>query len=301
MNQPIARPQESAIPDRYLNWDLILCGISLALLYFPTYWHLAQNNWVDDEQSHGPIILALSIWLLYRDRGRIFSTPTRPAQFWGFTFLMLGVAIYAVGRSQSIQPLEVGSQIIVLAALLLILKGWSALRIAWFPLFFMLFMVPLPGGLVQMVTMPLKLAVSTVAEFILYQLNYPIARTGVILSVGQYQLLVADACSGLNSMFTLESLGLLYMKLMDYQSKSRNMMLAAAIIPISFAANVTRVIILVLITYYMGDEAGQGFMHGFAGMVLFLTALTLMLVIDKFFIHRVELKRIQPHDNAQRA
>lgn len=103
----------------------------------------------------------------------------------------------------------------------------------------------------------------------------------VVLTVGPYQLLVADACAGLNSMFTLEALGMLYMKLMNYTSVGRNITLALLLVPISFVANVVRVMILVLVTYHMGDEAGQGFIHGFAGMVLFMVALMLMLVVDK--------------------
>ena len=102
-----------------------------------------------------------------------------------------------------------------------------------------------------------------------------------MLSVGQYQLLVADACAGLNSMFTLEALGLLYMNLMRYTSVARNVLLALLIIPISFAANIVRVMILVLVTYHFGDAAGQGFVHGFAGMVLFIVGLTLILVTDR--------------------
>ncbi|MET5012202.1 archaeosortase/exosortase family protein, partial [Burkholderia pseudomallei] len=88
--------------------------------------------------------------------------------------------------------------------------------------------------------------------------------SGVMLVIGPYQLLVADACSGLNSLFTLEALGLLYMKVMRYQSKARNVLLAVMIVPISFVSNVARVLVLVLITYHLGDEAGQGFAHGFA-------------------------------------
>jgi exosortase len=120
-----------------------------------------------------------------------------------------------------------------------------------------------------------------VASGILYAAGYPVGRSGVILTVGQYQLLVADACAGLNSMFTLEALGLLYMNLMQYTAPARNIALAVLIIPISFVANVIRVMILVLVTYHFGDEAGQGFVHGFAGMVLFLVALTLILFTDK--------------------
>jgi len=134
---------------------------------------------------------------------------------------------------------------------------------------------------VAAITAPLKSAVSAVAAEILYQVGYPVARAGVLLSVGPYQLLVADACAGLTSMFTLEALGLLYMNLMKYTNVARNITLAILIIPIAFVANIVRVMILVLVTYHFGDAAGQGFIHSFAGMVLFMTGLTLILATDR--------------------
>ena len=106
------------------------------------------------------------------------------------------------------------------------------------------------------------------------------ARSGVIINIGSYQLLVADACAGLNSLFTLEALGLLYMNVMRHESVFRNITLATLIVPISFSANVTRVMILSLLTYYFGDDVGQGFLHEFSGMVLFLTALFLIFATD---------------------
>jgi exosortase len=133
---------------------------------------------------------------------------------------------------------------------------------------------------VSAATGPLKSAVSVVAAELLFAVGYPVSRVGVILNVGQYQLLVADACAGLNSMFTLEALGLLYLNLMKYTSVARNTVLSILVIPIAFVANVVRVMILVLVTYHFGDAAGQGFVHGFAGMVLFLVGLTLVLFTD---------------------
>jgi len=195
---------------------------------------------------------------------------------------------YVIGRSQQVIEAEGFSQIPILLSCFLLLFGWRGVRLAWFPRFFLLFMVPLPGALVSAITLPLKQAVSVVAEQVLFWLNYPIARTGVVLTIGQYQLLVADACSGLNSLFTLEALGLLYMNIMNYQSKTRNMALALMIIPISFVSNVTRVITLVLITYYMGDEVGQGFAHGFAGILLFAVALVLTYAFDRLLAARFD-------------
>jgi exosortase B len=250
-------------------------------MYIPSFIDLARTTWATDEQGHGPIILAVSYWLLYQRRHAIAATPERPASAAGVLAIVLALTMYVVGRSQDIRIAEVGSQIPLIAGLLLMFRGWAALRLAAFPLFFLLFMVPLPGALVAAVTTPLKSAVSYVASGLLHAAGYPVGRSGVVLTVGQYQLLVADACAGLNSMFTLEALGLLYMNLMGYTSLLRNVLLAVLVIPIAFAANVVRVVVLVLVTFYMGDEAGQGFVHGFAGMVLFLVGLALMLTVDR--------------------
>lgn len=259
---------------------LALVGASWLVMFVPTYSRLAATTWATDEQGHGPIILAVSVWLLYRKFDELRALSARPATLAGGALLVLGLLAYIIGRAQSIGLLEVGAQIPVLAALLLLFKGWRGLRIAAFPLFFLLFMIPLPSDLVAYATGPLKAAVSSVAATILHAVGYPVGRAGVLLTVGPYQLLVADACAGMNSMFTLEALGLLYLNIMNHTSVARNVALAIAIIPISFSANVVRVITLVLITYHFGDEAGQGFLHGFSGMVLFMVALTLIIAFD---------------------
>jgi exosortase/archaeosortase family protein len=78
------------------------------------------------------------------------------------------------------------------------------------------------------------------------------------------------------------------MKWMNYKSRTRNALLAFWIIPISFSANVIRVLVLVLVTYHLGDEAGQGFLHGFAGMVLFGVALVLTYLVDRLLAARFD-------------
>jgi Transmembrane exosortase (Exosortase_EpsH). len=101
-----------------------------------------------------------------------------------------------------------------------------------------------------------------------------------VLTIGQYQMLVADACSGLHSMYSLSALGTLFMYIMARRSKLHNAIMLASILPIAFAANIVRVIALVLITYHFGDEAGQGFLHGAAGIVLMLVALVCFFGLD---------------------
>lgn len=279
MAQPLSPSRTAWIQQAMPEWLPILVG--LLVMYVPTFYDLAHGAWATEDQAHGPIILALSLWLLYRQWPAMTARSAGhggSAAGWGV--LAIGLVLYAVGRSQQILLAEIGSFVWVLIAILLVKRGGAALRVQWFPFFFMLFMVPLPGALVDLLTMPMKMAVSYVTEHLLYWANYPIARNGVMLQIGQYQLLVANACAGLQTLLTLEALGLFYLNVVRHTSAFRNVALALLIIPISFTANVIRVIVLTLVTYYFGDAAGQGFLHGFAGMVLFVSALLLILSID---------------------
>lgn len=270
-------------------WWPILVG--LLVLYVPTYHDLATGLWNSEEQAHGPIVLMVALFLIWQRRD-MFLVPdpggeARPRAGW--ILLVFGLLLYALGRSQEILLFEVGSQIPVLLGVLLITLGGGPAKALWFALFFLLFMVPLPGFVVDAATGPLKQNVSVIAEQILYALGYPVARSGVTLTVGPYQLLVADACSGLHSMFSLSAMGLLYLYLMGHGQWWRNAILIAAILPIAFFANIIRVMILVLVTYHLGDAAGQGFLHGFAGVLLFVVALLTLFALDGilgYFVQR---------------
>jgi exosortase B len=260
------------------HWLLLLAG--WAAMYGPTYWDLAGSIWRTDEQFHGVIFLVVIAWLIWDKRLAVIAAPSAPRALAGGLLFGFGLLLYIIGRSQDILLFEVGSQIPVLAGALLFLQGPGALRAVWFPILYFAFMVPLPGILVDAMTGPLKQWVSVIAEDILYAAGYPIARSGVMLSIGPYQLLVADACSGLHSMFSLSALGLLYMYMVARKSWLHNGIMLASILPIAFAANIVRVIALVLITYHLGNDAGQGFLHGFAGMVLIITALIFFFLLD---------------------
>ncbi len=264
------------------SWSMLLAppALGLAVLFLPTLWELSQTVWQSEEQGHGPIVLAVTAWLLWQQRADLVAAVGPRAGALGWAVLGFGLLLYVLGRSQDILLFEVGAMIPLLAGSLALLFGWALVRRAAFPLLFLVFMVPLPAAIIDALTGPLKQVVSSIAEEILYRAGYPVARTGVILSVGQYQLLVADACSGLNSMFSLSALGLLYLYLVRHRQVWRNAVLLLSILPIAFFANVVRVMILVLVTYHYGDEAGQGFIHGAAGMVLFIVALALLTGLD---------------------
>lgn len=265
-------------PDAWLPWLPVLFG--LAVLFVPTFIRLATGTWQAEAHSHGPIVLLIVLWLFWEKRHAFLDDRGPGAVASGGALLVIGLLVYVVGRSQNIVLFEVGAQIPVLAGTLLLMLGWRAARQFWFALLFMLFLVPLPEFVIYGVTGALKALVSETAEILLYALGYPIARSGVVIMIGPYQLLVAEACSGLNSLYTLSALGLLYLHLTGSGNRMRAGILLAGIVPIAFLANVARVAILALVTYHFGEEAGQGFVHELAGIVLFVIALMLFFAID---------------------
>lgn len=279
MHTAASSATHSAPPAGAIVWWPVALGAMM--LVVPTCIRLAVGAWELEENGHGPLVLAVVLWLFWRARAPLARLPDQPAVGAGGAALLVGLLAYVVGRSQNVILLEVAALIPVTAGATLVLFGWRGLRLLWFPIAFLMFLVPLPGVLVTALTAPLKHSVSSIVEHLLYSVGLPIGRTGVVLTVGPYELLVADACSGLNSIYSLSALGLLYLHVMRYASHTRVVTLLAAILPIAFAANVVRVLALVLITYFLGDGAGQGFLHGFSGLLLFFVSLALLFGIDR--------------------
>ena len=278
----------------------LLAAFGFAVMYVPVYWWAANGIWQTDEQAHGALILAVMVWLFWGQRGPIAAVPAQPRPLAGWLVFAFGLFLYVVGEVFQISILEFGSQPFVVAGILLVLKGTAATRVAWFALFYFIFMIPLPGIIVDAVTGPLKSWISAIVVEILYWVGYPISRSGVVLTVGQYQMLVADACSGLHSMYSLSALGTLFMYIMARTSRLHNAIMVASILPIAFTANIVRVMVLVLITYHLGDEAGQGFLHGTAGIVLMLVALACFFALDALLariLRRNAAKPVKPSES----
>jgi EpsI family protein len=282
---------------RWRPWLALLAG--LAFIYIPTYVGLSRGLWRDDAYAHGPIIVAVFAWLVWRNRAALLKDSGEPSPIAGGVLVALGLVLYVVGRSQSLTLFEVASHLPVIAGALLVMRGPAAVRRFAFPLLFLCFLVPLPGFILDTITTPLKNVVSIAVAGLLQVFGYPVERAGVVLTVGQYEMLVADACSGLNSLYSLFALSLLYVHMTGPQgalrgpgpqgalrgpgpsSRARYAVLLLSLIPIAIVANIVRVMVLVLVTYHAGPEAAQGWVHDAAGMAVFVVALVMLLGIDR--------------------
>ncbi|HZV57573.1 MAG TPA: exosortase V [Sphingobium sp.] len=257
---------------------VIVAGVLAILL--PTMLFVARSSWSTEQGAHGPIVLATGLWLMYREwqNARPFAEPA-PGFKVALAFVPL-LFLYFVARVSKIIELEGYLMYFVLVVTLYSAIGWRALKIMWFPLFYLLFIFPPPETLVTIITNPLKIALSEWAVGFLYLVGYPIASAGVTIQIGQYQLLVADACSGLNSLISLSAIALFYVYLRHHANVRYSLLLFLAVVPVAVFANLVRILFLVLLTYYGGEAVAQGYLHDFAGITTFMTALISIFLID---------------------
>lgn len=260
------------------HWPLL---IGIAALTIPTLIRMAQQSWSTDAGAHAPIVLATGIWLLAQGNWREdavgrerFGSPAAIA------LALVALPIYIFGRAYDFLSLEAGAVYLALLLLGVAARGPGAMWRNAFPLIYMAFLIPLPGWLIDQLTAPLQHLISYAATELLAGLGYPIVRSGVAINIAQYQLLVEQACSGMNSLIGLTSITLFYIYVLHRASWRYALLLVALILPVAVLANFIRVVVLILLTYYYGDAVAQGFLHNSAGIALFATALLMMIAID---------------------
>ena len=263
------------LPEAWPLW------LGLVVLAVPTMFRLSDQSWSREFGAYGPIILATGGWLLWRQAGVLKAEGSPGAAWLTWTVLAGAMASYVFGRAYDFMPLEVGGVYLAGLAMLQSRFGLKAMKLVWFPLLYLAFVIPPPNTLLAQLTAPLKVFVSQVATDWLHGWGLPVAREGVTIFVAQYQLLVEDACSGMNSIVGLIAVSLLYIYLMRGSSWLYSLVLVMVVVPVAIVANILRIMVLVLLTYFYGNEVAQGFLHFTAGMFLFATALLFVFLIDR--------------------
>lgn len=261
------------------HWLLLLAMIALSI---PTFIDLGRQVWSTESGAHGPIVMLAGIWLLARQTGEFRATAVPGSPVITATVLAFSLPLYVFGRAYDFLSLEALGLYVSGLAFLFAVVGAGPMRRNWFPLLYLAFMLPPPGWLVDGVTAPMKEFASVAATALLEPMGVPIVREGVTLFVAQYQLLVEDACSGMNSLVGLVAISSLYIYLARNATWRYALVLLAFVVPIAIAANILRIIVLVLLTYFFGDGVAQGFLHVTAGLFLFATALILVFALDSF-------------------
>jgi eight transmembrane protein EpsH (proposed exosortase) len=246
-------------------------------------YDVARLTWTTEQGGHAPIIAATGGGLLWREwqgvRGKM-----RPGNlFLGAVAFLFCITLYAVARITGIIEIEGFAMYATLISAAYLLVGGAVLRALWFPILYLAVALPPPDTVVVALTQPLKIWISEVTVWLLGNLGYPIAGSGVTMQIANYQLLVAAACAGLNSIISLSAICLFYVYLRHRSDAVAFLTVAASVLPIAIFSNFIRVLALVLVTYYFGEAAAQGFLHEFAGMTVFLVAILSIFGLDALF------------------
>ena len=265
-------------------WPAILGFAALAV---PTVNTLASQAWIRESGAHGPIVMVTGLWLLARQLMAARGIARQGAVWLSALALLAGLATYVFGRTFDFISLETIGLFAVGLAMLHSVFGVAALLKNWFPLFYLGFAIPPPGWLIDRITAPLKQFVSEAAMRSLSSVGIPVSREGVTIYVSKYQLLMEDACSGMNSLVGLTAISLLYIYLLRGSSVRYSLLMTAFVIPIAILGNILRVMILILLTYFFGDEVAQGFLHYTAGFLLFALDLILVFSVDSVLVRVV--------------
>ena len=269
------------VPGRFVTPANIVFALGLAAIVLPTMIQVARVSWSTDQGGHGPIVLATGIWLLWRELKSGNAEP-RPGKLTTGALLMAPLmAIFLLARITGVLEIEAFAMYGALITAAYLLAGGAVLRTIWFPLVYLAFTLPPPDSVVAAVTQPIKISISSGVVSLLDLAGYPVASSGVTIQIGQYQLLVAAACAGLNSIVTLGALCLFYVYLRHRSNFTAFVVISLAAIPVAIISNFVRVLVLVLVTYHFGDSAAQGFVHDFAGLLMFAVALLTVFGLDQ--------------------
>jgi exosortase len=216
------------------------------------------------------------------DKGALFDAAT-------FALLLFGAACYGIGSVHGSMAIEAFSMVPVLLGTAGFLLGKRILKALLFPVLFLLFLVPPPLVVTDLMTAPLKMLVATASASLLKTIGYLVTRSGATILMSDYSITVGDPCSGMRSLIALMSVGALYAHLLQ-STRVKKGVLFLSTIPISVFANVVRLMVLCLITYHFGEAAAEGFLHKFSGFVLFVVSLVSLFLFD-LALHRRSVKR----------
>jgi len=278
VEQPINNAMDTVLKKPILGFAAP--AACFVILYYQVIASLVRDWWKDDNYSHGFLIIPIALFFVWERRASLKEAQKKPSA-WGLVVVACSLAILFAGILGSEYFLPRVSMLGVLAGAILFLFGWNHLRILILPIAFLLLMIPIPAIIFNQIVFPLQLLASRFGENTITMCHIPVLREGNVIHLANTSLEVAEACSGIRSMITLLTMGIIYGYIFDPRLWVRIVM-AAGTVPIAIVANGIRVAGTGVAAHYYGAEAAEGFAHTFSGWIIFIVALIML-----FILHRV--------------
>jgi len=258
-------------------WIVVILGGLYFVMFQPELVKLVKR-WNHPSEAHGYLIPLFSLYFLYLQRAEIKAMVCKPALTGLFLMLLSLWGYFCFSRLSWAYPRQV-VMVSFLGGLVLYMGGWKMARIAWLPVIFLLFSMPLPARLHTAMTMPMREMASTVATIVLncFPDVHLVAENVVIrgnYGIEPVNLNVADACSGMRLLRTFVALGVA-MAYLEARPVMHRIVLLISTVPIAIGCNMLRVIITGMIHMFMGAEYATGTLHTWLGFITLAIAFIL--------------------------
>ncbi len=267
------------VKNRILAWTV---PIVLLLTIYSRVLRWLVDKWATSPaDSHGFLVPPISAWLIWRSRA-ILAEAEKSAGSGGLLLVVGALIVQVVCSLVDVKTVGAYSLILFIWGSLYFLWGRAVSRTVLFPIGFLIFMVPVYDGVIDPISLHLKLLVAKLATWVLDASGIlVVVREGVMIHMPSGSLEVADPCSGIRSLVALFAMG----ALLAYLHRGRlweRLAIVLTVAPIAVVANLSRVIMLCLITERWGTDAVESqLVHTLAGILVYIVALACLVSFER--------------------
>ena len=253
---------------------LALLALEVVILYAPTVAWLF-DRWTISvwQNAHGLLIPPVSAYFAYHALKPLAGLP-RSSSLWGLAFLIPALALHALDAGMHTQLLSAAALILALPGFSLLLLGVERTRAIAFPLAFLLFSLPIPLQFTEQIHWALRKLVTATTATMLPAFGIRVFTEGTTLHMPNSSLEIADACSGFSTLYAAMAVAFLTASFARTMGRRLIVLIAAA--PLAIAANLLRVLLLVVLVEWQGEWILDTFIHPLSGMMTFALALPII-------------------------
>jgi len=251
------------ITHKNLFVQLLILSLCVSFLCAPTIFSLIRSWWRDYNYSHGFLVPLISLYLIWRRRYELQKIDSSP-NYWGVLFILFGGAVFFGGKVGSVVFLTHFSLIFVIVGLTLLLLGWHWLKALAFPIAYLIFMVPLPPIILNVVASPLQRLAASFSNLALQAFNIPVVVEGNLIYLPNITLHVAPGCAGLRYIIPVLVIALALAYLTLEKWSHRAILIGCAIV-MAVLTNLFRVASTGFLAYLVSPELSGGTFHSIYG------------------------------------
>lgn len=271
---PSAEIRSAEQPTLRFTWEWWALAGCMLLVYARMLAGLFYDWWNNEDYSHGLLLPFAFAYIAYQKREMLGAIPIKP-HWLGLVAIVGALGINLVGFLGAEFFLQRFSFLVFLGGAIVYLFGFRHLWQATFALVLLFLAIPLPSIIFNAVSLPLQLIASEWAEWLLRTCSIPVFRDGNILMLSTQTLNVTEACSGIRSLMSLITLGVMLAYFLPVHWALRTLFVVTTI-PIALVANSFRVAGTGLMGRWFGHAAAEGFFHTFSGWVVFVFAFVIL-------------------------